>query len=160
MPKCNTNLTKELQSLFRIGQLLLDLGPALECAWYTQWLSFREDRFSLCQQESVEIILLYRCRPPSHCWDPPPPRLAWTVQALGRLPSLWVYMCISPAVSWRLFPWSSPSPLALCLLFFKDPWALGGGVWWRHTIQEWVLPSLALSAQCPDVSLFVNSHRL
>lgn len=41
------------RSPFCVGQLLLIMGPTLECFWYTQWYSIGINWFSFCQQVSI-----------------------------------------------------------------------------------------------------------
>lgn len=43
---------RKVWGLLHIGQLLLGLGPTLECGWYTQWHATEENRFPLSQKAS------------------------------------------------------------------------------------------------------------
>lgn len=62
-------------TLFCIGQLLLVMGPALKCDWYTQWNFIGENRFLLCQWVLAADNFLVMGRsltmsiPHSRCWN-------------------------------------------------------------------------------------------
>lgn len=89
-------------------------------------------------RDFVWLELVYNCG----CWQ-----------------SLWACMCVCPFTPVTLFHWSHP-PLPVLTIFHTDPWALRGGVWWRHPNSDRVLQSLSLSAHCPAMGLCASAHTL
>lgn len=110
----------------------------LECHWYAQGHSTRENRFSLFSGWYPTPHFSFSVPDPIWLLEP--------VHVLCMLPqSLWVPVYICPVVSGRHYfskvinhLWLSKSFL---LLFHIDLWALGMGedAWWRHPMKEWVL---------------------
>lgn len=122
--KQNPNKTKKCQNVtqtspknYRVCFVLVNFSWTWDLPWNVLDIPsdslLEKTDFPFANRNQLKLSSCIGVGLPLIAGTPPPPRLAWTVQALGRLPSLWVYMCISPAVSWRLFPWSSPSPPAL-----------------------------------------------
>jgi hypothetical protein len=68
--------------------------------------------------------------------------------------SLWIYMCITFAVFGRsCFLVSSVHSDTFYLLLHRFPWHLREGIWWRHTVDDWVFQGPSLYAHCPIVGL-------
>ena len=86
---------------------------------------------------------------------PEPGQVLWVL-----LQPLSVNVCISPVVSGRhcflgvIQLWLLQS---FWLLFGLGPWALRRWIWWKHSIQDWVLQSLLLLVQlCFCVLILIN----
>lgn len=83
----NQSKMKQYLCILSVIQLLLSMGPALGCGWYTQWAFIGGNRFSLCQWVCQSQIVackgwgqcplhsliagtpsgLNLCRPRAHC---------------------------------------------------------------------------------------------
>lgn len=92
--------------MFCICQLILGIEPAVGCGLYTQCYSIEQNQFSFSQKVPILNSFLIRLGICVHFAFSELEFLRFErVQALWMLSqSLWVQVCISQAVSGRLFP--------------------------------------------------------
>lgn len=120
--------------------LLLGMGSDLRCGLYSQLDSIVGNKCFICKWLSVGGNFLFMTGSscllsPLSTGTLPGLNLCRPCPCCHSLPES-IRVCHSCSVWRTLLPWCHPSPLAL---FQIASWALRRGVWWRHSISDWVL---------------------